>query len=63
MPFDTKENIQFFEDRKMEDYRFIDLDIKIGKVYLYRHNESCDHMLVFNDLRYNKFKKGFCKAF
>ena len=51
MPFDNKENTQVFEEKRMEDFKFINLNIKIGKVYLYRHNESCDHMIVFNDLR------------
>ncbi len=53
MPFDSNENMPYFEERKMEDFKFINLSVKIGKVYLYRHNESCDHMIVFNDLRLN----------
>ena len=62
MPFDLKEmkeNEKFFEERKMEEIKFIDLSLKIGKVYLYRHNESCDHMIVFNDIR---FELNFIKV-
>lgn len=56
MPFDSKDNTltetKSFEEAQMQSFKFIDLSIKIGKVYLYRHNESCDHMIIFNDLRY-----------
>ena len=29
----------------------MDVEIKIGFPYLYRHNGSCDHILIFSDLR------------
>lgn len=51
--FEPREGLETkgFEDAKMQDFKFIDLNVKIGKVYLYRHNESCDHMVVFKDFR------------
>jgi len=32
--------------------KFIDLCIQIGKPYYFRHLNSCDHMIVFTDIRY-----------
>ena len=64
MPFDekeAKEGEKLFDERKMEDFKFIDLSVKIGKVYLYRHNESCDHMIVFNDIRFTNKSDLLCK--
>lgn len=50
----------FMEDEEKEedkfrcapiDTRLENLNIVIGKPYIFRHLEHCDHMIVFNDLR------------
>jgi hypothetical protein len=34
-----------------EDHTLESLTIKVGKIYIYRHLNCCDHMIVFNNLR------------
>ena len=33
------------------DHTVESLSIRIGKVYVYRHLNCCDHMVVFNNIR------------
>ena len=47
----TVEPIETFESKDMEDCKFEDLTIVIGKPYLYRHQNACDHLLIFNNVR------------
>ncbi|XP_006811680.1 snRNA-activating protein complex subunit 3-like [Saccoglossus kowalevskii] len=37
--------------KKMEECTFNDIDIKIGKPYVYCHQGDCEHVIVFADLR------------
>lgn len=40
-----------FSVAKMEDTRFLDLEIQLGLPYLYMHQGHCEHMLVFSEMR------------
>lgn len=42
---------EYFKTQNMQDSKFEELEIAIGKPYLYRHQSSCDHLLIFNDIR------------
>ena len=42
---------ELFKSRIMQNIIFEDLTIVIGKPYIYRHQEVCDHMIVFKDIR------------
>jgi len=35
----------------MEQTRFIDLNLQLGKQYLYCHHGDCEHVLVFESVR------------
>lgn len=40
-----------YQHSKMEETKFEDLKIKIGKKYLYCHQGDCEHILTFDELR------------
>lgn len=42
---------EVFNNKSMADTRFEELEIVLGKPYLYRHQSSCDHLFIFNDVR------------
>lgn len=42
---------EFFKAQTMHETKFEDLEIVLGKPYLYRHQNSCDHLFIFNDVR------------
>jgi snRNA-activating protein of 50kDa MW C terminal. len=46
-----EEHPQIFKSLNMEEVKFEDLRITLGKPCIYRHHKSCDHMFIFNDLR------------
>lgn len=41
-----------FKEVNIENFTFKDLNIRIGKPYLYRHDKCCDHIIVFNDIKF-----------
>lgn len=40
-----------YENLNMEDMKIGNLPMRIGYPYLFRHIESCDHMIILNDIR------------
>lgn len=40
-----------FEHRLMEKTTFSDLEIRLGKPYVYMHLGTCEHLIVFTDAR------------
>lgn len=36
---------------KMEETRFIDLNIRLGQPYVYVHQGDCEHIIVFPEIR------------
>lgn len=48
---ENEEKVKIFEENLMETQKIKDLSLRIGKIYLYRHHESCDHMIVVNSIR------------
>jgi hypothetical protein len=40
-----------FKERPLDQVKLRDLQLRIGKVYLYRHCMTCDHMVVLNAMR------------
>lgn len=47
----TARRVGPFTVAKMEETKFIDLEIQLGEPYLYQHQGHCEHVLVFSDLR------------
>lgn len=49
-----------YENLDMEDTQISSIPLRIGYPYLFRHIESCDHMIILNDIReidkYDNFK-------
>eukprot|EP01091_Cochliopodium_minus_P016418 TRINITY_DN6141_c0_g1_i1.p1 TRINITY_DN6141_c0_g1~~TRINITY_DN6141_c0_g1_i1.p1 ORF type:complete len:386 (-),score=109.24 TRINITY_DN6141_c0_g1_i1:91-1137(-) len=43
----VQNGINVFKSRKMENTRFLDLKMVIGKPYLYVHQGDCEHLLTF----------------
>lgn len=43
--------VRTFSNKRMEQVKFEELIISIGKPCIYRHRKSCDHLFVFNDVR------------
>jgi snRNA-activating protein complex subunit 3 len=40
-----------FRQENMHETRVKDLMIVIGQPYLYRHDDNCDHIIIFHDFR------------
>lgn len=55
---------RIYEDLSMEAYSLNEIVMRIGYPYLFRHIESCDHMIILNDVRlrdqYDNFNKDNC---
>ncbi|KAH7816924.1 putative snRNA-activating protein complex subunit 3-like protein [Monocercomonoides exilis] len=47
----TIPSVGMFSSKRMEDTTFLDLTIKIGQPYLYVHQGSCEHNIVFTEAR------------
>ncbi|TWW58727.1 snRNA-activating protein complex subunit 3 isoform X2 [Takifugu flavidus] len=44
-------NFPPFSQAKMEDTRFVDLNVKVGFPYLYCHQGDCEHLIIITDIR------------
>jgi len=40
-----------FHSTQMENYTFADLNMRLGQPYLYLHQGTCEHLMVFADVR------------
>ena len=40
-----------FQTAKMEDTKFLDLNVQLGVPYLYQHQGNCEHIIIFTDIR------------
>lgn len=49
--YGEKNGIVFGETRSMEQSFFIDLQLKLGHPYVYRHQGICEHIIVFKNAR------------
>ena len=51
---------KLYDNYNMNDTALIDIPIRIGYPYLFRHGDGCDHMVILNDIRlidkYDSFK-------
>jgi snRNA-activating protein complex subunit 3 len=47
-----QEGLGEFYSKRMEDYTFADLTIRLGAQYLFCHQGNCEHIIVFNDVRF-----------
>lgn len=50
--YGEKNGIVFGETRSMEQSFFIDLQLKLGHPYVYRHQGICEHIIVFKNARF-----------
>ena len=41
-----------FRTAKMEDTKFLDLNVQLGVPYLYQHQGNCEHIIIFTDIRW-----------
>lgn len=41
-----------FKQKKMEECKFADLNVKLGCPYLYMHQGDCEHLFTISDIRY-----------
>ncbi|CAB1460055.1 unnamed protein product [Pleuronectes platessa] len=44
-------NFPSYSQAKMEDTRFMDLNVKVGFPYLYCHQGDCEHLVIITDVR------------
>ncbi|KAJ3614818.1 hypothetical protein NHX12_018388 [Muraenolepis orangiensis] len=44
-------NFPSYRKAKMQDTKFIDLEIKVGFPYLYCHQGDCEHLVIITDIR------------
>ena len=47
-----KSNVANYSAQRMEDTNFSDLNVRLGQPYLYEHQGSCQHVVVFSDIRF-----------
>ncbi|KAK2169675.1 hypothetical protein LSH36_8g14063 [Paralvinella palmiformis] len=47
-----KSNVANYSAQRMEDTNFSDLNVRLGQPYLYEHQGSCQHVVVFSDIRW-----------
>jgi snRNA-activating protein complex subunit 3 len=40
-----------FQTALMENTKFEDLTVRLGYPYVYQHQGSCEHLIVFSDVR------------
>ncbi|VDP24415.1 unnamed protein product [Soboliphyme baturini] len=40
-----------FKKAKMQETKFIDLTLRLGQFYVYKHQGDCEHLMLFSDLR------------
>jgi len=48
---DPSRGVGPFASEKMEDFRFVDLTIRLGLPYVYVHQGDCEHLLIFTEIR------------
>ncbi|KII66027.1 snRNA-activating protein complex subunit 3 [Thelohanellus kitauei] len=47
------EPFRYYTTSRMEGIRFSDLKLRLGYPYIYMHQFNCEHIISFEDLRYN----------
>ncbi|XP_065059567.1 snRNA-activating protein complex subunit 3-like isoform X2 [Rhopilema esculentum] len=45
-------NLGSFKSRRMEDTKFEELKIRLGYPYYYCHQGNCEHLMIFDDMRF-----------
>lgn len=40
-----------YTTKSMEETTFFDLDLELGKSYLYMHQGDCEHIFIISDIR------------